>query len=137
MRDAGECSDGIAQVYKMPMSLSLNKGEKATLRTVLPNDIGKRDNKRADLIYLAEAIILICLWVVFDTPLFQIVCVVYFFDGIASFMLVTIMVLPFCSYFDAITDRRSHLILSICKIVMLFKITSGNSRLFNCRDESA
>lgn len=233
VRDADESSDGIAHVYKMPMSLSLKKGEKATFRTVLPNDIekgmylsihtgksfsmyindkeifsfdnrisklpgnitkalivpvpledeyasrvltivfedgkyerssvnaayignlmgivimylrnyslqfimamllmlsslvtiivfyyiGKRDKKRADLIYLAEAIILICLWVIFDTPLFQIVFGVYFFDGIASFMLVTIMVLPFCSYFDAITGRRNHSIFTICKIVMLF-----------------
>lgn len=232
VRDAGESSDGIAHAYKMPMSLKLKKGEKATFRTVLPGDvekgmylsihtgksfsmyidnkeiysisnrvsklpgnitkalivpvpledeyagreltvvfsddkyerstvntayigslmgivvlylrnyalqfimanlliltslvtiivftyIGKRDKKRADLIYLAEAVILICLWVLFDTPLFQIVFGVYFFDGIASFMLVTAMVLPFCSYFDAITDKRNHRIFNICKMIML------------------
>lgn len=81
--------------------------------------IGKLGKQKAALIYLAEGIILICLWVVFDNPLFQIVFGVYFFDGIASFMLVTAMVMPFCSYFDAITERRNHRIFVICEIVML------------------
>lgn len=232
IRDDGENSDGIAQVYKLPISLSLKKGETATFRTVLPDDIekgmylsihtgksfsvyfnnqeifsfdnrtsklpgnitkaiivpipledeyagheltitftdnkyerstvnaayigslmgivvlylknyalqfvmaflliltslvtiivftyiGKRDNKRADLLYLAEAIILICFWVIFDAPLFQIIFGVYFFDGIASFMLVTTMTMPFCSYFDAITDGRYHRVFNICKVAML------------------
>lgn len=232
VRNADECGDGVAQISKMPMSLSLKKGEKATFYTILPDDvengmylsihtgksfsvyfnnnevfsfdnknsrlprnitktlivpvpledeyagheltivflddkyerstinaayigslmgifvlylrnyglqfvlailliltslvtiivfsyIGKRDKQRADLIYLAEAVILICLWVVFDNPLFQIVFGVYFLDGIASFMLVTTMVLPFCSYFDAITERRKHRIFVVCKIAML------------------
>ena len=232
IRDTGESSDDITQVYKLPISLSLKKGETATFRTILPDDvekgmylsihtgksfsvyfndqevfafdnrisklpgnitkalivpvpledeyaghelaisftddkyerstvnaayigslmgivilylknyalqfvmaillvltslvtiivfsyIGKRDNKRADLIYLAEAIILICLWVIFDTPLFQIAFGVYFFDGIASFMLVATMVFPFCSYFDAITDEIYHRVFNICKVVML------------------
>ena len=232
VRDSSESDEGIEQVYKMPMSLSLEKGEKATLRTILPNNIekgmylsihtgksfsayvnnqeifsfdnrivklpgnitkalivpvpmeneyagreltivfeddkyerssinaayignlmgivvlylknyscqfiiaillilaslvtiivftyiGKRDKQKAALIYLAEGIILICLWVISDSPLFQIVSGTYFYDGIASYMLVTVMVLPFCSYFDAITDRRNHRIFNICKIVML------------------
>lgn len=232
VRAVSESNDGIAHFYKMPMSLSLKKGETATFTTVLPNDvekgmylsihtgksfsvyfnnqevfsfdnrisglpgnltkalivpvpledeyagheltiaftdgkyerstinaayignllgivvlylrnyalqfvmailliltslvtiivftyIGKRDNKKADLIYLAEAIILICLWVIFDNPIFQVIFGVFFFDGVASFMLVTTMVFPFCSYFDAITDGRNHFIFTICKTAML------------------
>lgn len=80
--------------------------------------IGKRDNQKAALINLTEGILLICLWVIFDNPLFQIVFGVYFFDGIASFMLCTIMTLPFSIYFDTITEKRKHTVFSICEATM-------------------
>ena len=85
--------------------------------------IGNRDNKKAVLINLAEGILLICLWVVFDSPLFQLLFNKYFFDGIASFMLVTIMTFPFAVYFDEITEKRKHIVFLSCEAVMLINFT--------------
>lgn len=81
--------------------------------------IGKRDNKKAALISLTEGILLICLWVIFDDPLFQIIFGVYFFDGIVSFMLCTIMTFPFALYFDSITEKRKHTVFAICEAAMV------------------
>ncbi len=89
------------------------------LTIVIFTYIGIRDKQKAILIYLAEAIILMCLWVILDTPLFQIAFRVHFFDGMASFMLVATMVYPFSSYFDAITGQRKHHIYVVCKVLML------------------
>ena len=91
----------------------------ALITIVIFTYIGIRDNQRAVLIYLAEAIILMCLWVILDTPLFQIVFKVHYFDGMASFMVVAAMVYPFSSYFDVITGKRKHRIYVVCKVAML------------------
>lgn len=77
--------------------------------------IEKRDNRRAPLVNLAEGIMLICLWIVFDSPLFQFAFGVYFLDGIMGFMLVTIMAYPFMLYFDAIMGHRKHFIYDLCE----------------------
>lgn len=68
----------------------------------------KRDNRKAPLIHLAEGILSICLWITFDSPLFQMIFGKYFFDGIAGFMLVTTMGMPFLMYFDEISEYRRH-----------------------------
>ncbi len=97
----------------------------AILTIIIFAYIGKRDNQRASLIYLAEGILLICLWIVCDSPIFQLVFGAYFFDGITGFMLVTTMALPFLLYFDAITEGRNHYlyvvgeIMCICNFIVL------------------
>ncbi|MDO4188163.1 MAG: ATP-binding protein [Lachnospiraceae bacterium] len=81
--------------------------------------IKKRDNRNVPLIYLAEGIFAICLWIVFDSPLFQIVFRLYFFDGITGFMLVTTMALPFLLYFDALLENRHHKIFAIFETIIV------------------
>ena len=81
--------------------------------------IKRRDNRDVPLIYLAEGMLAICLWVICDSPLFQIVFGLYFFDGITGFMFVTTMALPFLLYFDAILEKRHHRIFAIFEAVIV------------------
>ncbi len=81
--------------------------------------IEKRDGRRAPLIYLAEGILLICLWILFDSPMFQLVFQTYFVDGVTGFMLVTIMAFPFLLYFDAVTERRNHRLFLSCETIIV------------------
>lgn len=81
--------------------------------------IEKRDNKNAPLIYLAEGILAICLWVIFDSPLYQLVTGTFFYDGVVGFMLVVTMGFPFLLYFDAITEYKRHTIFRICEVVIV------------------
>ena len=75
--------------------------------------IEKSDKRKAPLIYLAEGILCISAWIVFNSHLFQIVFGGYFFDGIAGFMLVITMAVPFLLYFDEILKKRYHTIFVI------------------------
>lgn len=77
--------------------------------------IERRDGRKAPLIYLAEGILAISAWIICDSPLFQLVFGVYFFDGIVGFMLVVTMCLPFLMYFDAISEYRSHKAFLVCE----------------------
>lgn len=81
--------------------------------------IEKRDGRKAPLIYLAEGIFLICLWIICDSPLFQLVFGTYFFDGILGFMLVVTMAFPFLLYFDAITEYRAHKFFWPCEVLII------------------
>ena len=77
--------------------------------------IEKRDNREAPLIHLAQGIMCISLWIIFNSHLFQLVFGKYFFDGIVGFMLVLTMGIPFLMYFDAILDERYHILFIICE----------------------
>lgn len=81
--------------------------------------IERRDDRKAPLIYLAEGILAISSWIIFDSPLFQLVTDVYFVDGIIGFMLVITMCLPFLLYFDAISEYRSHIFYVICEVFIV------------------
>ena len=70
--------------------------------------VEKRDGKKAPLIHLAEGILCISTWIVFNSHLFQIVFRGYFYDGIVGFMLVITMAIPFFVYFDEILEHRYH-----------------------------
>ena len=88
--------------------------------------IEKRDQRKVPLIYLAGGIMLISLWIIFNSRLFQMVFGKYFFDGIAGFMLVLTMGLPFLMYFDAILGERYHIWFIICEttsIINFFVLT--------------
>lgn len=75
--------------------------------------IEKREKRKAPLIYLAEGILCISAWIVFNSHLFQIVFRGYFYDGIVGFMLVITMAIPFFLYFDEILEKRYHKIFVI------------------------
>jgi len=81
--------------------------------------IEKRENRKAPLIYLAEGMLAICLWVIADSPLFQLAFKVYFIDGIIGFMLVITMGYPFLMYFDAILEYRKHRIFTIFETIIV------------------
>lgn len=81
--------------------------------------IEKRDGKNAPLIYLAEGVLAISLWIISDSPLFQIVTGKFFFDGPWGFMLVVMMCLPFFFYFDDISEYKSHKIFVACESLMV------------------
>ena len=75
--------------------------------------VEKRENRKAPLIHLAEGILCISAWIVFNSHLFQMVFNGYFFDGIVGFMLVITMVVPFFLYFDEILEKRYHVVFAI------------------------
>lgn len=79
--------------------------------------IEKRDKRKAPLIYLAEGILSISLWIIFNSHLFQLVFNGYFFDGVAGFMLVITMGIPFLLYFDEIFEGRYHVIFATCETI--------------------
>ncbi len=81
--------------------------------------VERRNHHEAPLIYLAESVFMISAWVLLDSPFFQVVFSTYFYDGIASFMIVTTMGLPFLLYFDAITEYRKHKIFFTFETVSL------------------
>lgn len=87
--------------------------------------VEKSNKRKAPLIYLAEGILCISSWIIFNSHLFQIVFRGYFFDGIVGFMLVMIMAVPFFLYFDEILEKRYHTIfvvgesLSILNFIVL------------------
>lgn len=74
-----------------------------------------KSNRKAPLIHLAEGILAISLWIIFNSHLFQLFFRSYFFDGIAGFMLVITMCIPFLEYFDAILEGRYHLLFVVCE----------------------
>lgn len=78
--------------------------------------VERKNNRKAPLIYLAEGILAISLWIIFNSHLFQIIMKSYFLDGVTGFMLVITMCIPFLEYFDAILEERYHLIFVICEI---------------------
>ncbi len=77
--------------------------------------VERKNNRKAPLIHLAEGILAISLWIIFNSHLFQLVFGSYFFDGITGFMLVITMCIPFLEYFDAILEGRYHLLFVICE----------------------
>ena len=83
------------------------------LTVIIFKYIEKRDGRKASLIYLAEGVLAISVWIVLASPLFQFVFMGFFYDGVVSFMLVIVMGLPFLQYFDEITDRKYHKIYRI------------------------
>lgn len=89
------------------------------LTIIIFSYISRRDNKKATLIYLAGGILAICLWIICDSPLFQLAFGWYFFDGVTGFMLVTTMGLPFLLYFDAITENRYHIVFAISETIIV------------------
>ena len=81
--------------------------------------IEKRDGRKAPLIHLAEGVLCITAWIIFDSPLFQLVFGKYYFDGVIGFMLVVVMCYPFLLYFDEISEYRSHMIFVVCETVIV------------------
>lgn len=79
--------------------------------------IEKRDGRKAPLVHLAEGILSISLWIIFNSHLFQLVFGLYFFDGVVGFMLVIIMGVPFLQYFDAILEERYHKLFALCEMI--------------------
>ena len=74
----------------------------------------KKSNKgKVPLTHLAQGILCISSWIVFNSHLFQLVFRGYFFDGIVGFMLVIMMTVPFFLYFDEILEKRYHYIFVI------------------------
>lgn len=78
--------------------------------------IERKNNRKAPLIFLAEGILAISLWIIFNSHLYQIFLGKYFADGIIGFMLVITMGIPFLEYFDAILEERYHLLFVICEV---------------------
>ena len=81
--------------------------------------VSRKNNRKASLIYLAEGILAISLWIIFNSHLFQIIMGTYFFDGITGFMLVITMCIPFLEYFDAILEGRYHRLFMACEIACI------------------
>ena len=77
--------------------------------------VERKNNRKAPLIYLAEGILAISLWIIFNSHLFQLILGRYFLDGITGFMLVITMCIPFLEYFDAILEGRYHWIFAACE----------------------
>lgn len=78
--------------------------------------VQRKNNRKAPLIHLAEGILAISLWIIFNSHLYQIFLAKYFADGIIGFMLVITMGIPFLEYFDAILEERYHLLFVICEV---------------------
>ena len=81
--------------------------------------VARKNNRKASLIYLAEGILAISLWIIFNSHLFQIIVGTYFFDGITGFMLVITMCIPFLEYFDAILEGQYHRLFMACEIACI------------------
>ena len=81
--------------------------------------IEKKEKRKAPLIFLAEGILAISLWIICDSPLFQLITGKYFVDGIWGFLLVITMGLPFLMYFDEISEYKSHIFYLICEIIIV------------------
>ena len=79
--------------------------------------IGIRNKSKVPLIHLSQGILIISLWIIFNSHLFQLVFRKYFFDGPIGFMLVITMALPFTLYFDRILGGRYHAVFAICECV--------------------
>ena len=77
--------------------------------------VERKNNRKAPLIFLAEGILSISLWIIFNSHLFQLVVGKYFLDGIAGFMFVITMGIPFLEYFDAILEERYHWLFAGCE----------------------
>jgi len=72
--------------------------------------------KEIPLVYLAEGVLAVCLWLIIDSPLFQFVFSKYYFDGPLGYMLAMMLTTPFLLYIDIIQSHRHH------KMYILFEM---------------
>lgn len=69
--------------------------------------LAKKNKKSLPLIYLAEGILAISIWIIFDSTLFQFAFGKYYIDGYIGYMLAILIPAPFLKYFVAIRDGRN------------------------------
>lgn len=87
--------------------------------------IGKRRGKFLPLIMLAEGILAISLWVIFDSTIFQFIFARAEIDGLIGYMLAILLAAPFLGYINRIQNGRyiklftTLYCLIICNFVVL------------------
>ena len=79
--------------------------------------ISKRTGHRIPLMHLAEGVLIISLWIITDSFVFQFVFGIYYIDGVVAYMLALLMVSPFFMYIDSIQDYRYTLVFRTLELV--------------------
>lgn len=70
--------------------------------------ISFNNRKVMPLIYLAQGVTIISLWIMFDSFVFQLMFDNYFVDGVLAYMLVMLMPIPFVYYFNNVQNYRHY-----------------------------
>lgn len=84
------------------------------------------NKKVLPLVYLAHGMLIISLWIMLDSYIFQFMFGRYFVDGFVAYMLAILMAIPFVYYFNIIQEyrhRTAYMIIEICIIVNYVVLT--------------
>lgn len=98
----------------------------SALTIIIFKTVAKSTGNKIPLIYLAEGVFAISMWVMSDSPIFQFLFSKYYVDGVAGYFITLLLSAPFISYFDSIQNYRNkgiYNLLQFCVVTNFIVLT--------------